>query len=111
MFDFDSEWDETTASIYAKLEKESQRETRFGPCEDDIEVCAPFIGVLPDESNREDGGPLNFGSEHHTLEQPFSCRTVFSAKGLTGNSELHRQHARRIKAAKVAARKAAQRNA
>jgi hypothetical protein len=32
-----------------------------GPCEDSDEVCAPFIGMVPDESERhEDGSPLDF---------------------------------------------------
>ena len=34
---------------------------RFGPCEDDYEVTAPYIGILPDESDHEDGSPLDFG--------------------------------------------------
>lgn len=34
---------------------------RFGPCEDDYESTTPFVGMLPDESDKPDGSPLNFG--------------------------------------------------
>jgi hypothetical protein len=33
---------------------------RSGPCEDDVEVTAPFVGMLPEESDHEDGSPLDF---------------------------------------------------
>ena len=39
--------------------RESER--RSGPCEDDTSVVAPFIGMCPDESEHEDGSPLDFG--------------------------------------------------
>jgi len=37
-----------------------QEQDRSGPCEDDVEVTAPYIGILPDESNHEQPSPLNF---------------------------------------------------
>jgi hypothetical protein len=40
---------------------------REGPCEDDREETAPYIGILPDESEHEEGSPLNFShSNFHT---------------------------------------------
>lgn len=44
--------------------QEQEREDRHGPCEDDIEVVAPWIGMCPDESDHENGSPLNFGKPH-----------------------------------------------
>jgi hypothetical protein len=38
-----------------------ESDRRSGPCEDDAEVVAPFIGMCPDESEHEDGSPLDFG--------------------------------------------------
>lgn len=32
----------------------------YGPCDDDVEVTCPYVGMLPDESDCEDGSPLNF---------------------------------------------------
>lgn len=37
-----------------------QEEDRSGPCEDSDEVCAPFIGMVPEESDHQDGSPLDF---------------------------------------------------
>lgn len=34
---------------------------RSGPCEDDVESCAPYVGLLPEETAHEDPSPLNFG--------------------------------------------------
>lgn len=31
-----------------------------GPCDDDVEVDCPYVNMLPDESNTEDGSPLRF---------------------------------------------------
>jgi hypothetical protein len=39
----------------------AHREMSDGPCDDDCEETAPFIGMLPDESDHEDGSPLDFG--------------------------------------------------
>lgn len=39
-------------------------DSRSGPCEDDCEVTAPWIGRCPEESNHEDGSPLNFRQDH-----------------------------------------------
>lgn len=33
---------------------------RGGACEDDYEVSAPFVDILPEESEHQDGSPLSF---------------------------------------------------
>jgi hypothetical protein len=33
---------------------------RSGPCEDDCEVTAPYVDLLPNESGKEHGSPLDF---------------------------------------------------
>ena len=38
------------------------RDNRSGPCEDDEERTAPYLGICPEESNHEDGLPLDFGN-------------------------------------------------
>ena len=37
------------------------REERSGLTDGDDSVIAPYIGMCPDESDHEDGSPLNFG--------------------------------------------------
>jgi hypothetical protein len=38
-----------------------QRENDLsGPNEDDVEVCAPYIDLLPEESDHQHGSPLRF---------------------------------------------------
>lgn len=44
-------------------------ETRFGACDDDCEVTAPYIGILPEESGKENGSPLNFGKQFLEIDQ------------------------------------------
>jgi hypothetical protein len=44
----------------SNLDRLVEQDRRSGPCEDDCEVTAPYIGMLPDESDHEDGSPLNF---------------------------------------------------
>lgn len=39
------------------------RDNRSGPCEDDVERTAPYIGICPDESDAEPGSPLDFGGD------------------------------------------------
>lgn len=57
------EWDEQDAAFWAKLERTDQHNRRHDPCEDDVEMTAPYIGILPDESNTENGSPLEFGAK------------------------------------------------
>ena len=38
-----------------------QEQDRSGPCDDDYEVTTPFVDLLPEESEHEDGSPLDFG--------------------------------------------------
>lgn len=42
---------------------EPQKETvdHSGANEDDCEETCPYVGILPDESEHEDGSPLDFG--------------------------------------------------
>lgn len=53
---------------YRELDRLQEQERRHGPCEDDCEVTAPFIGMLPEESDHESGSPLNFREHGVTLE-------------------------------------------
>lgn len=48
--------------IHAMEEMQYQQALREGPCEDDCEMTCPFIGLLPQESGKEEGSPLNFKS-------------------------------------------------
>ena len=43
---------------YEKLVRDNNRS---GACEDDVERTAPYISFCPDESDHEDGSPLDFG--------------------------------------------------
>lgn len=45
----------------------TRQDARSGPCEDDYEAKCPFIEMLPDESNEEEGSPLNFRSNPHDV--------------------------------------------
>jgi hypothetical protein len=50
------------SDIIRNAERIADREKRSGPCEDDCEVTAPYIGILPEESDHEEGSPLDFGT-------------------------------------------------
>jgi hypothetical protein len=46
--------------VHAQCEKIARQDERSGPCEDDEEMTCPFVDMLPDESNHENGSPLRF---------------------------------------------------
>jgi len=50
-----------TNDIITMIHNIAENDRRSGPCEDDYEVKCPYIGILPDESDEEDGSPLDFG--------------------------------------------------
>lgn len=45
---------------YTAMDRIRETERREGPCDDDAETTAPFIGMLPEESDHEEGSPLDF---------------------------------------------------
>jgi hypothetical protein len=52
------------AYFLMRLSDQADRDSeRHGACDDDCEVTAPFIGILPDESEQEDGSPLRFKAD------------------------------------------------
>jgi hypothetical protein len=60
-------WDDEDARIWSNLEKAAKRDDMSGPCDDDYESTSPFVDMLPEESGKENGSPLNFG-EHAFAE-------------------------------------------
>lgn len=44
----------------AESHRFEESEKRFGPCEDDVETCCPYVGMLPEESGKEFGSVLRF---------------------------------------------------
>lgn len=46
--------------IISKFEDIVRQDRRFGPCEDDYEITTPYIDMLPEESDDEEGSPLSF---------------------------------------------------
>lgn len=55
--------DETDGGLIAlaTIERLQREESLSGPCEDDCEVTAPFIGICPDDTDHEEPSPLDFG--------------------------------------------------
>lgn len=53
-----------TGDDLSSFERIAEIDKRSGPCDDDCEVTAPFISILPDESAHEDGSPLDFGGNN-----------------------------------------------
>jgi hypothetical protein len=45
---------------YRPIDRFHETARREGPCEDDREVTAPYIDLLPEESDHEEGSPLHF---------------------------------------------------
>ncbi len=45
---------------FTPLDRQREAERRSGPCDDDCESTAPYIDLLPEESNHEEGSPLDF---------------------------------------------------
>ena len=62
VFSLDCMSDNTVANLACIDRLEREAGLRTGPCEDDAEVVAPYVGMLPEESNHEHGSPLNFSS-------------------------------------------------
>ena len=58
----DFDWDRDDSYI-ASLERAQVRDARSGPCEDSVEMTAPFLGMMPEESNHEGGTPPNFSPD------------------------------------------------
>ena len=64
----DGDWDDTDAYIYASIERKYQADRRSGPCDDDREESAPYIGMLPEENYREEPSPLNFRNQNRAID-------------------------------------------
>lgn len=58
LFDDDAEADR-------KYARERARVMLSDLCEDDDAVIAPYVGMMPEESHKEDGSPLDFGKPHN----------------------------------------------
>ncbi len=52
-----------TAEASRKRNREMARNELSEPCEDDCEVSCPLIDMLPEESDKEGGSPLNFSND------------------------------------------------
>lgn len=61
---FADDVNDTNASTLATIRNLLDAD-RSGPCEDDCEVTAPYIGICPDETSfeKETPSPLDFGGE------------------------------------------------
>jgi hypothetical protein len=53
-------WLDLHGEDYTYLDTLAEHNRRHGPCEDDRERTAPYIGMLPEESEHEGGSPLKF---------------------------------------------------
>ena len=45
---------------YTAIDRIREAERREGPCDDDCESTAPYVSMLPEESDHEEGSPLDF---------------------------------------------------
>lgn len=59
IIDFDLFCEDEFESPIPEFESLDRFNNRAGPCDDDCERTAPYIGMLPDESGKEDGSPIN----------------------------------------------------
>jgi hypothetical protein len=57
---FAEDYNDTSSQALSTIRR-LQDSDRSGPCEDDCEVSAPFIGLLPEETDSEEPSPLDFG--------------------------------------------------
>lgn len=57
-----SEDENPTIPIHAMEEQLHQQALKEGPCDDDCETTCPFVGMLPQESGKENGSPLHFNT-------------------------------------------------
>ena len=75
LFDDDAEADR-------KFARERARVQLSGRCDDDDTKIAPYIGMMPDESNKEDGSPLDFGKPHemHAGQDYFFLMSVLDSQ-------------------------------
>lgn len=49
-----------TAELDRQYYRENARRELSGPCDDDVEMTCPFVGMLPEETDHEDPSPLSF---------------------------------------------------
>lgn len=54
---------------FSHYERLIESNKRSGPCEDDYETTAPYIGILPEETESKDSSPLRFESERYRFEK------------------------------------------
>jgi len=59
-------WDEGDAILIAKLERAMHNDNRSAPCEDDCEVTAPFVNMMPEESDHRSAGDPVLDDAHIT---------------------------------------------
>lgn len=50
-------------TVMGQMEKTAMRNRMAGPCDDDYERTAPYIDLLPEETEDEEPSPLNFSRE------------------------------------------------
>jgi hypothetical protein len=66
---FADDVNDTNSSALASIQRCLEQD-RSGPCEDDCEVTAPFVGLLPEETDHEEMSPLDFGGARRFGERP-----------------------------------------
>lgn len=49
--------------IMDRIETIVQKDRMSGPCEDDYERTCPYVDIFPDESEHENGSPLDFRND------------------------------------------------
>ena len=55
-----------------KLSRESARIELSGRCDDDDVLRCPYIDMMPEESEHENGSPLNFKGSPHPIDMVHS---------------------------------------
>lgn len=66
-------------SIMGQMERTALRNRMSGPCDDDVESTAPYIEILPEETDHEEPSPLDFTRER-VREEGFSTHTQHRKK-------------------------------
>lgn len=49
--------------IISLVERIALRNRMSGPCDDDVETTAPYVDILPEETENEEPSPLDFSRE------------------------------------------------
>jgi hypothetical protein len=77
IFSHNEDEGDTALHVMKMRDRHQLQESHTGACDDDREVSAPYIGILPEESGKEDGSILDFSHERRrVIEEDIDAQII-----------------------------------